>query len=86
MKKFSHPFFQLLVLAMLSLALMVVSVVIGVTVGVTDGNTPGSRSMFIVWNSVSQILMFGLPTVLIALLYYRDEVRGYLRLDFSSRR
>lgn len=86
MKKFSHPFFQLLVLAMLSLALMVVSVVIGVTMGVTDGNTPGSRSMFIVWNSVSQILMFGLPAVLIALLYYRDEVRDYLRLDFSGRR
>lgn len=76
---------HLLVLAMLSLALMVLSVVIGVALGVPDGGESGTRSLFIVWNAVTQVFTFGLPPVIVARMYYRDEVRSFLRFDVSGR-
>lgn len=76
---------HLLVLAMLSLALMVLSVVIGVALGVPDGGESGTRSLFIVWNAITQVFTFGLPPVIVARMYYRDEVRSFLRFDVSGR-
>ena len=76
---------HLLVLAMLSLALMVMSVVIGVALGVPDGGESGTRSLFIVWNAITQVFTFGLPPVIVARMYYRDEVRSFLRFDVSGR-
>lgn len=76
---------HLLVLAMLSLALMVLSVVIGVALGVPDGGESGTRSLFIVWNAITQVFTFGLPLVIVARMYYRDEVRSFLRFDVSGR-
>lgn len=76
---------HLLVLAMLSLALMVLSVVIGVALGVPDGGETGTRSLFIVWNAITQVFTFGLPPVIVARMYYRDEVRSFLRFDVSGR-
>lgn len=76
---------HLLVLAMLSLALMVLSVVIGVALGVPDGGESGTRSLFIVWNAITQVFTFGIPPVIVARMYYRDEVRSFLRFDVSGR-
>lgn len=76
---------HLLVLAMLSLALMVLSVVIGVALGVPDGGESGTRSLFIIWNAITQVFTFGLPPVIVARMYYRDEVRSFLRFDVSGR-
>ncbi len=76
---------HLLVLAMLSLALMVLSVVIGVALGVPDGGESGTRSLFIVWNAITQVFTFGLPPMIVARMYYRDEVRSFLRFDVSGR-
>ena len=76
---------HLLVLAMLSLALMVLSVVIGVALGVPDGGESGTRSLFIVWNAITQVFTFGLPPVIVARMYYRDEVCSFLRFDVSGR-
>lgn len=76
---------HLLVLAMLSLALMVMSVVIGVALGVPDGSESGTRSLFVVWNAITQVFTFGLPPVIVARMYYRDEVRSFLRFDVSGR-
>lgn len=76
---------HLLVLAMLSLALVVLSVVIGVALGVPDGGESGTRSLFIVWNAITQVFTFGLPPVIVARMYYRDEVRSFLRFDVSGR-
>ena len=70
---------------MLSLALMVMSVVIGVALGVPDGGESGTRSLFIVWNAITQVFTFGLPPVIVARMYYRDEVRSFLRFDVSGR-
>ena len=86
MKRFSHPFMHLLVLAMLSLALMVLAVVTGMAVGAPMSGKPGTCSGFILWNAFTQILMFGLPPLIVAMLYYRAEMRSWLRLDFSGRR
>jgi len=77
---------HLLVLAMLSLALMVLSVVIGVAIGVANGTDHGAWSALILWNACSQILVFGLPAVIIAFMYHRHEERTWLRVDFSGRR
>lgn len=76
---------QLLVLAALSLALFVVAVAMGVVFGVGDGAATGDEWGFLAWNSLSQVLMFALPTLLVARLYYRGQQREYLRIDFSRR-
>jgi hypothetical protein len=60
---------HLLVLAMLSLALMVLSVVIGVALGVPDGGESGRRSLFIVSNAITQVYTIGLPPVIVASMY-----------------
>lgn len=84
--RFTHPFMQLLVLAMLSLAFFVLAVFLGALCGMGIGDETGSRSLFIVWQAVSQVLMFGLPPVVVAVLYCHGETAHWLRLDFSGRR
>ena len=70
---------------MLSLALFVLMVVLGVAFGVTDGHDPGSANTFLIWNSFSQVAMFGLPPLVVATMYYRGRQREYLKIDISAR-
>ena len=86
MKRFIHPFMQLLVLAALSLAFFVVSVALGMVLEVPSGCEPGTAGSFLLWNACAQVLMFALPPVFVASMYFRGGIRGYLRLDFSGRR
>lgn len=84
MKKFSHPFMQLLVLAMLSLVLMFLFTILSAFMGVYT--PPVEWNRYLTFLAVNQLLVFGLPSVIVAALYYRDDMRGYLRLDISGRR
>ena len=71
---------------MLSLALFVLSVVVGIVFGVSDGREPGAESLFLVWNSVSQVMMFGLPTLIVSAVYFRGQQLEYLKFDMCGRR
>ena len=45
-----------------------------------------SRPMMLVDQSVTQLLTFLLPVVLMTIIYYRGSQGEYYRLDFSGRR
>ena len=82
MKKFTHPFMHLLVLAMMSLVIMFLSLMMGVAVGVSD-NDP---TTFLLWNTFVQLLSFALPMVVMTRMYYGGEQREFYQLDFSGRK
>lgn len=75
---------QLLVLAALSLVLMFLFAILSAFMGVYT--PPVEWNRYLSFLAVNQLLVFGLPSVIVAALYYRDDMRGYLRLDFSGRR
>ncbi len=75
---------QLLVLAMLSLVLMFLFTILSAFMGVYT--PPVEWNRYLTFLAVNQLLVFGLPSVIVAALYYRDDMRGYLRLDISGRR
>ncbi len=75
---------QLLVLAALSLVLMFLFAILSAFMGVYT--PPVEWNRYLTFLAVNQLLVFGLPSVIVAALYYRDDMRGYLRLDFSGRR
>lgn len=85
---------QLLVLALWSLALMVVSVIVGMLLGVaTDpdllsysATQPLSHSSrLLLWNVFVQLMTFALPVLLLTRRYYREEQREFYRLDFGRK-
>lgn len=85
MSKSTHPFMQLLVMVAMSLGMILIAGVITapfILAGIDISSGPG---MMIV-ETVSQLLMFALPVVLMTIIYYRGRQREYYRLDFSGRR
>lgn len=85
MSKSTHPFMQLLVMVVMSLGMILIAGVITapfILAGIDISSGPG---MMIV-ETVSQLLMFALPVVLMTIIYYRGRQREYYRLDFSGRR
>ena len=76
---------HLLVLALLSLVLMIVSGIVELAFGVSSVKESGGASLFLLWNSFSQLLMFALPALIVARLYYAEDKGEFLRLDLSSR-
>lgn len=77
---------HLLVLFLLSLLMMVVSTVVGVLGGVGAPKDGGAWWPWMAWQALSQVLMFALPALAVAWLYYREDQRRWLRLDVSGRR
>ena len=81
---------QLLVLALWALVLMVVAVLLGAVLDIPDSQTVTQSSshatLFLLWNVFSQFMMFALPVLLVAWMYYRGAQRDFYRLAFSSRR
>lgn len=75
---------QLLMLAALSLVLMFLFAILSAFMGVYT--PPVEWNRYLTFLAVNQLLVFGLPSVIVAALYYRDDMRGYLLLDFSGRR
>lgn len=84
MKKFSHPFMHLLVLALWALVMMVVAVLIGVAIGVS-GKPDDAPEGFLLYNVLVQLLTFALPVQLVTWMYYRDSQRTFYKLDFNRR-
>lgn len=85
MSKSTHPFMQLLVMVAMSLGMILIAGVITapfILAGIDISSGPG---MMIV-ETVSQLLMFALPVMLMTIIYYRGRQREYYRLDFSGRR
>ncbi len=76
---------HLLVLAFLSLVLMIVSGIVELAFGVPTVKESGGASLFLLWNSFSQLLMFALPALIVARLYHAEDKGEFLRLDLSSR-
>mgnify|MGYP003298898612 CR=1 FL=1 len=77
---------HLLVLFLLSLLMMVASTVVGVLGGVGAPKDGGAWWPWMAWQALSQVLMFALPALAVAWLYYREDQRRWLRLDVSGRR
>ena len=77
---------HLLVLFLLSLSMMVISVLLGAAVGPVNPKSGDPWLPWISWQALSQVLMFALPTLAIAWMYYRPGQRQWLRLDFAGRR
>ena len=76
---------QLLVMVAMSLGAILVVSVLSVPF-VFAGIDVSSGTALSILESVSQVLMFALPVVLMTLIYYRGRQREYYRLDFSGRR
>lgn len=77
---------HLLVLFLLSLSMMVVAAVVGVSCGIGTPKGGGAWWPWLSWQALSQVLMFALPTLVVAWLYHRGGQRQWLGLDFSGRR
>jgi len=84
MEKTTHPFLQLLIMFALTLGMLAVGSVL-VFVAAALGVDVLSSSNMLVFQAISQLLMFVVPVVLVVLIYHRHEARPFLRLDFSRR-
>lgn len=73
MKRFSHPFMHLLVLAMWSLALMVLAVIIGMVAGISEERVADSPTTFLLWNIIVQLMTFAFPVLIVTRIYYHDS-------------
>lgn len=82
-KKFSHPFMHLLVLALFALVMLVVSALLGNVLGLISSVNTGGQTAFLCWQMLVQVLMFGVPVVLMTSIYYRDKQREFYRFDFG---
>lgn len=85
MKKFSHPFMQLLVMAGISLFLMLVASFPMVVLAFAGVDFEARMPSMIMLAAV-QAATFLLPPVLMVQLYYSGEKRSFWRFDFSCRK
>ncbi len=73
---------QLLVMLAIALGMLLFSSILSAPLLLADM----SRPMILVVQSVTQLLTFLVPVVLMTVIYYRGSMREYYRLDFSGRR
>ena len=85
MKKSTHPLMQLLVMLAMSLGLLLIASVISAPILVFGGGV--SSVSAIRWSqTITQLLTFVVPVVLMTLIYYRGSERNYYRLEFGGRK
>ena len=82
MKKSTHPLLQLLVMLAMALGMLLISSIITTPMMLIDAT---SRPMILIAQSLTQLLTFLVPVVLMTVIYYRTSMREYLRLNFSGR-
>ena len=82
MKKSTHPLLQLLVMLAMALGMLLISSIITTPMMLIDAT---SRPMILIAQSLTQLLTFLEPVVLMTVIYYRTSMREYLRLNFSGR-
>lgn len=75
-----------MVLVLFSLLMMVVAVAAGAAMGIGTPKGGGPWGPWLVWQALSQVLMFALPSLAVVWTYYRAGWRQWLRLDFGGRR
>jgi membrane protease YdiL (CAAX protease family) len=81
MKKSTHPLLQLLVMLAMALGMLLISSIITTPMMLIDAT---SRPMILIVQSLTQLLTFLVPVVLMTVIYYRTSMREYLRLNFSG--
>lgn len=74
---------QLLVMLAIALGMLLVSSIITAPFLLADAS---SRPVILIVQSITQLLSFLVPVVLMTVIYYRGRQREYYRLDFSGRR
>ena len=84
MKRFTHPFLQLLVMLAISLVLAIVVSIVS-AMFTFSGVDMMSMSNMLWMQMVTQLLVFAAPVLITTLIYYRGSQRAYYRLDFSRR-
>ena len=85
MKKSTHPLMQLLVLLAMSLGLLLIASVVSAPILIFGGGV--SSVSAIRWSqTITQLLTFVVPVVLMTLIYYRGSERSYYRLEFGGRK
>lgn len=82
MKKSTHPLMQLLVMLAMALGMLLVSSIISAPFLLKGAS---SRPVILVVQSITQLLTFLVPVVLMTVIYYRTSMREYYRLNFSGR-
>lgn len=85
MKKSTHPLLQLLVMLAMSLGMLFIASTPEVLLAVM-GVDIMSRTAIIWSESITQILAFLVPVVLMTTIYYRGQQREFFRLDFSGQK
>ena len=82
MKKSTHPLMQLLVMLAMALGMLLISSIITAPLMLIDAT---SRPIILVVQSLTQLLTFLVPVVLMTVIYYRTSMREYYRFNFSGR-
>lgn len=77
---------HLMVLVLFSLLMMVVAVAAGAAMGIGTPKGGGPWGPWLVWQALSQVLMFALPSLAVVWMYYRNDGRRWLQPDCSGRR
>ena len=85
MNKATHPFMHLLLLVLLSFLMMIFSAVLTFVLTFV-GVDMASNGNILAFQSVTQLLTFLLPVLIVVRRYYRDEASAFLRLDLSGSR
>lgn len=81
MKKSTHPLMQLLVMLAMALGMLLISSIITAPLMLIDAT---SRPIILVVQSLTQLLTFLVPVVLMTVIYYRTNMREYYRFNFSG--
>lgn len=84
MKKSTHPLMHLLCMLALMLAMSLLSSLIYLLLESCGVDVAQGVGMSL-WQALSQLLVFLLPVVLTACIYYRGREGAFLGLDFSGR-
>lgn len=84
MNKSSHPLMHLLVLLAMVLLMLLISSVL-VYLLFPQGIIGGRLTDFYVSQTLTQVCVFALPVLMVALRYYRAEAIAYFRLDLGKR-
>ena len=85
MKKSTHPLLQLLVMLAIALVLLLATSIATAGLMLADVDML-SRPGMLWMQSLTQLLTFVLPVVLMTVVYYRGQAVGYYRLDFAGGR
>ena len=86
MEKKTHPFLQLLMLMLFMVVLLFVGSMLTFLLSIPNGEAPGDEAAALGGLALVQLLSFGLPPVVVGLIYHNQELRSFFRADVSWRK